>query len=307
MPAIRSLLANYGDRAWGRYGFVSAFNLDRDWFSNEYIGIDQGTILLMIENYRSGFVWKTFMSNPYIKAGMKRAKFKPGTRELDVAFLEELQKKREEAGLGSGYKKLDIKRAKAGMKIDGDLSEWTELTRYDLEKDKEYGEILSPEDFSAAFGFQWDEDNLYFLCDITDDEIIAREAKNEIYRGDCIELYLDFKTRGRNFIWGDKENFQIGFAADSKDKQPAAWSWFQDLDPKDEIKMAAKKKDGGYIIETAISWKLLKQQPKPGLSFGCSVAIHDMDSKMRAADKKLNWCFKKVAGKIGLGEVTLCE
>ncbi len=307
LPAIRKLLADYGDKVWIDCGFVSAFNLDRDWFSIESIGIDQGLVLLMIENYRSGFVWKTFMKNPYIRAGMARAGFLPGTTELDVPRLEALQKKREEAGLGTAYKKLEVRKAKKPVTLDGDLKDWGPLERYDLEADKEFGEILGPVDFSAAFGFQWDEKCLYIVCDITDDEIIAQEPRKEIYRGDCIELYLDFKTRGRNFIWGDSQNFQIGLAPNCHEQKPAAWSWFQDQDPKDDIRMAVAKKDGGYIIEAAIAWPLLKQKPEPGLIFGCSVAVHDLDSKMRAMDKKLNWCFKKVAGKIGLGEITLRE
>ncbi|MBN1268661.1 MAG: hypothetical protein JXB04_03665 [Kiritimatiellae bacterium] len=307
LPTIRQMLAEYGDRVWIDCGFVSAFNLDRNWFSIEAIGIDQGLILLGIENYRTGNVWKWFMKNPYIRAGMKRAGFERGSRELDVPHLDALQKKREETGLGTVYKKMDVAKAKKGIKIDGNLEEWAALERYDLENDKEYGEILGPTDFSAAFGFQWDGEHLYVAFDVTDDEIIAQEARKEIYRGDCIELYMDFITHGRNFIWGDNSNFQIGFAPNSLEKTAVAWSWFQDHDPKDEIEMAVARKPDGYVIEASIDWSLLKQKPEPDLIFGCSVAVHDLDSKTRAMDKKLNWCFKKVAGKIGLGELTLRE
>jgi hypothetical protein len=60
-------------RLWGRYGFAGAFNLDREWFAPDVIGIDLGAAVLMIENYRSGQVWSGFMKIPAIQAGLKNA------------------------------------------------------------------------------------------------------------------------------------------------------------------------------------------------------------------------------------------
>ena len=48
------------------------------WFDTDYLGIDQGPILAMIENHRTGFVWRVMRTNPYIKAGLKRAGFTGG-------------------------------------------------------------------------------------------------------------------------------------------------------------------------------------------------------------------------------------
>jgi hypothetical protein len=309
LPGIRSLIKNYGHKVFGEYGFTSAFNLDYNWFATESIGIDQGMILLMIENYRSGFVWDTFMKNPYIQKGMERAGFKPGTKDLDVDYLHELQRKREELGLAKGVKHYDIARAKAPPKLDGELAEWPDAMFYvyDNDEDKEYGEIVNEVDFGARFAFQWDAENLYLLLDVTDDELLANEPRKEIYRGDCTEFYIDFITQGKNFIWGDSNNFQIGFAPNSAEKRPASWSWFQDRDPDGHIQLAMKKTPKGYVIESAIPWTFLNQKPEPGMIFGASLAIHDLDSKMRAMDKKLNWCFRKVAGRIGLGELKLLE
>ena len=55
------------------------------WFDNEYLGIDQGPILLMIENYRSGFVWKVMRDNPYIRKGLQRAGFTGGWLDASAA------------------------------------------------------------------------------------------------------------------------------------------------------------------------------------------------------------------------------
>ncbi len=57
----------YGDRLWGPFGFVDAFNLTQDWFAPGHVAIDQGPILIMIENYRTQLCWNLFMANPEIQ------------------------------------------------------------------------------------------------------------------------------------------------------------------------------------------------------------------------------------------------
>jgi hypothetical protein len=75
LRTLRHQRAQYGTRAWGRFGFVDAFNPHNDWVNPDVIGIDVGITLLMAENLRSGFVWNTFMKDPAPRAGMKRAGF----------------------------------------------------------------------------------------------------------------------------------------------------------------------------------------------------------------------------------------
>ena len=60
-----------GDRLWGPFGFYDSFNLDRNWFSDGYIAIDQGPILCMIENARTQLCWNNFMKNPEITPMLK--------------------------------------------------------------------------------------------------------------------------------------------------------------------------------------------------------------------------------------------
>lgn len=58
---------------WGKYGFQDAYNLDATppWFADRVIGIDKGITLLMIENYKTGFVWDLYMKNKYVRRGME--------------------------------------------------------------------------------------------------------------------------------------------------------------------------------------------------------------------------------------------
>jgi hypothetical protein len=82
VPAIAAMKKRYGDKLYQQYGFVDAFNPTRDWFDTDYLGIDQGPIVLMIENYRTGFVWNVMKKNPHIVRGLQRAGFRGGWLEL---------------------------------------------------------------------------------------------------------------------------------------------------------------------------------------------------------------------------------
>jgi hypothetical protein len=76
MPVLRHFLAEYGDRVWGRYGFCDAFCPQQDWYADTYLAIDQGPIVIMMENHRTGLLWKLFMSVPEVQAGLRRLGFR---------------------------------------------------------------------------------------------------------------------------------------------------------------------------------------------------------------------------------------
>jgi hypothetical protein len=75
MRALRHFYEDLGDRIWGRFGFVDAFSETQDWNAKSYLAIDQGPIVIMIENYRTGLLWKLFMADPDIQRGLKRLGF----------------------------------------------------------------------------------------------------------------------------------------------------------------------------------------------------------------------------------------
>lgn len=75
MRALRHFLAAYGDKIWGRYGFTDAFNPSRGWYADTFLAIDQAPIIIGIENYRSGLLWKLFMSVPEVRRGLSRLGF----------------------------------------------------------------------------------------------------------------------------------------------------------------------------------------------------------------------------------------
>lgn len=75
MKALKFMYYVLGDKLWKEYGFVDAFSLKTPWFANSFLAIDQGPIIVMIENYRSGLLWDLFTSSPEVKAGMRSLGF----------------------------------------------------------------------------------------------------------------------------------------------------------------------------------------------------------------------------------------
>jgi hypothetical protein len=75
MQALRHFLSAHGDKIWGRFGFVDAFCESKDWYADTYLAIDQGPIVVMIENHRTGLLWNLFMKAPEIQAGLRALNF----------------------------------------------------------------------------------------------------------------------------------------------------------------------------------------------------------------------------------------
>jgi hypothetical protein len=75
MKALKHFYYDLGDRIWSKYGFVDAFNETKNWQDKFHLAIDQGPIIVMIENYRTGLLWKLFMSCPEVKKGLLKLGF----------------------------------------------------------------------------------------------------------------------------------------------------------------------------------------------------------------------------------------
>jgi hypothetical protein len=77
--ALRHMYDTYRTELWGPYGFKDAFNPSANWFSSDYLGVDQGPIVLMIENMRTRRIWETTMRSPIIQRALQQAGFAPAS------------------------------------------------------------------------------------------------------------------------------------------------------------------------------------------------------------------------------------
>jgi len=100
IPAVLNMYRRFGQYIYGTYGFLDAFNPSFTftdvalhhgrripgvgWVDHDYLGIDQGALIAMIENYRSGLIWNVMRDNAYVREGLTRAGFSGGWLTADV-------------------------------------------------------------------------------------------------------------------------------------------------------------------------------------------------------------------------------
>jgi hypothetical protein len=72
MRALHFFYYTLGEKLWAQYGFKDAFNLSKKWYAADHLAIDQGPIVVMIENHRTGLLWNLFMADPDIQAGLSK-------------------------------------------------------------------------------------------------------------------------------------------------------------------------------------------------------------------------------------------
>jgi hypothetical protein len=75
MQVLKHFYYDLGDKIWGEYGFADGFSIHHNWYAKTHLAIDEGPIVVMIENYRSGLMWKLFMKIPDIQNGLKKLGF----------------------------------------------------------------------------------------------------------------------------------------------------------------------------------------------------------------------------------------
>lgn len=277
IACLENIRNNYGDTMWGPYGFSDAMNVGKQWFSDKVLGIDQGPILLMIENYRTGLIWKFMNQNVSVRAALEKIGFRKGTLPLPWPEPPIYQ---------TPY-------VPQGILVDGFLKDWpaSEAIVLNEAQNKEFGEFDGPKDLSAKIRFAWDREYLYFVAKVTDDDVVAKRTGKNIWRDDLFEIYVD--PAGDGLFWNDPEDYQLGFRPGRDGKELSAWSWFQGGEDPLEHKTAIAKNytdEKGYIIEGAIRWDLLGITPEPGKEVRLSPAIHEIDRK--GGDGKLVWFFR---------------
>lgn len=291
IACLRHFYENLYDKMWGNYGFSDAFNLDKNWFSQDAYGIDQGPILLMIENYRTEFVWKLMKNNSAIQTAMKLVGFKPGTMELPWPNPPEHK----------AFYSREIQ-------PDGYLKDWPNgKALYLNHQNLISGGIKNEMDLNAELRFAWDENALYFYARVSDESVLARRTGRNIWQDDVIELFID--PQGDGLFWKQPDDFQIGFRPNPKDNSTAIWSWFQDEDPtvKQLVTAHGYAHRNGYLLEGAVSWEYLGIRPAPGMTLRLSAAVHDVDKDR--SDSKAEWFMRNEGQRLRfeLGRVVLMD
>jgi len=188
---------------------------------------------------------------------------------------------------------------KAEIKMDGTLNGWDLSSPFLIDKkiNVVYGQSAwgGPQDLSAKVYSMWDENNIYFAFDITDDKIVQKWTGHDMWQGDHIEMWLDMNLFGDyNEAINSNDDYQFGLSPGNFDNlKPEAYIWTPELviNYKKDIEIAAKKTGHGYILEIRLpSCVLFESTDK-------AVGVHPVRSEALVGRPLLNktecWFFKK--------------
>jgi len=235
IACIEHLRQSY-QKLWGRYGFSDSFNVDRNWYSSKAFAINQGPMILMIENYRSNLIWKAMNQSLVIKQGLEKAGFREGTVNLKWEEPPTIQAPFVEKPILIDSDTYDWPKEALAIKLNGDFLET--------------GEVSDDRDLSAQIRFAWDARYLYFVAEVHDDSTVFIHSKDQIWHDDLLELFID--PTGDGLDWYKASDFQLGFRPEPNTQEVKTWSWFQGgKDPSISNQVLAKSyvHTGGYTVE----------------------------------------------------------
>lgn len=200
-----------------------------------------------------------------------------------------------------------VLKSKEQIKIDGNLKDWNLKRKIKLNKKYlEIGQISDEADLNGDLYFLWDQDYLYLAAVISDNEIIADMKEKNIWRNDCLEIFIDPENNG--FFWQNKSDYQFGFSPSEREEnnEVKIWEWFHaDLHKKVKAKSITEE-DEEYIIEAAIPWDIINIKPKRKMKFGLCIGLNDIDLENDETPKaKILWPFCKIRSGIKLASFVL--
>lgn len=161
LAALKHFYRALGDRLWGKYGFYDAFNLSENWFASSYLAIDQGPIIGMIENHRTGLLWEYFMKNTEIQPALDAIGFTPDSTDIIIAT--------EDTKLQNITLEIFPNPARDFIQIKTN-TEWQHFRLYDT--NGRLIESFSPPTYTSRFNLNSIPNGLYLLQGITKNQSV---------------------------------------------------------------------------------------------------------------------------------------
>ncbi len=289
IAAVRFMYDAYGDKAWKHYGLVDAFNPHTGWYAGDVIGIDVGITLVMIENYRSQFVWKQFMKLTPVERGMAIAGFHAYEPPPGEARLTSVLPRRDLTKRRSVAKPVAVPRMETVEQ--GEPMSWQPMT---LDTPRPPLQQAGEQLVSARLYFAWDDQALHLKVDVEDEQLDAASDPKRLYEKDLVEVFIDPANDG--LAWGDPADFQFGISVPNQ-----VWEWFGQRQGAQATVTPTEK---GYSVEAAIPFDLLNVKAEPGQTLSASVALRS-PRRDTPAPLRLNWAWTPDVQRIYLGELKL--
>jgi len=311
-PAISALREYYDGgtlpesikiRLHGRFGLSDSFNLDRDFVASEAFAINQGPMLLMIENYRSGLIWQHFMRLPAVKLALQQAGFRPDPANENVAsetpvYETAAYMPHQRPVYECGYSSEEYAIASASFADPV----WNRLSEMVIDKSLIQTIIKPPAnlDFRLRWQMFHNPRSLFFRFDLHDTDLFAENSADQMYHDDCIEIYLN--AGGQKFTWNGEQDYQIIMSPDAGAQNLRVREFVKGETLTGKLKWKFERLPDGY--------RAMIEVPKAefGLAgsntFAASIAAHDVNAS-GTVDMKYSWFF--TLPEIWLAEIKLMQ
>ncbi len=274
-------------RLQGRFGLSDSFNIDRDFVASEAFAINQGPMLLMIENYRSGMIWKHFMEVPCVIQAMNKAGFKPDTADentLDAAIIYETaaymphQRPVYEASF------LAHEYSLAGASFTDPV--WNTATKMVIDKSL-IQTIIKPStslDYQLDWQMLHNAESIFMKFALHDTELHAENTAEHMYHDDCIEIYLN--SRNQKFSWNGEHDYQIIISPDASGQSLRVREFIKGESLTRQLQWKFQRLPAGFSAIIEIPKKSFGL--KSINNFAASIATHDVNAA-GTVDMKYSW------------------
>lgn len=290
LGVLKFLFGHYKKEMWGKYGFSDSLNTCRNWFAGDAYAINQGPIVLMIENLRTGLIWNLFMKNRYIQKGMDLAGFR-SSEDFKLNLLN-LRVERAKPCLPH------LRPSQESRRVSDDLTfETFEIERQVSAPSSGSPLTLKQEDLQSGTNGQekYETEALFFhnsrflfICGkVLDRDIVTTHGREEMHLDDAIEIYID--GQNDNFKWGGSRDYQIVVSPDTVERKLRVSETFSkgELTPELRARYKELPDNSGYSFLLGVPRKPFSIE---GETIGFNIVTHNVD-KNGLSDCKLSWFY----------------
>lgn len=268
-----------------KYGFQDSLDFETHAVASQQLAQDQGMMFLSLVNFlRKGVIRDWFQADPMVRKGRQLiSDYRHPACSENVSVFQ-FQKATLSVSIPVHPKTIHARRFERERK---DL-DWEEM---EASSNAESREEFVPR---SRFAFEWDEEKLYFRMQVDDAQAINREEPVNLWKEDCVELFIDPQNDGLR--WGDKADFQFGFALEDKE-----WEWFG---ARPAIQATTRLSPWGYEVNAKIPWRLLGVTPSSGMTLQVCPTVTDVDARS-GLSHKTEWNWRPQGDKVALGQLVL--
>ena len=285
--SLRHLYERFGDRLWGRFGFADSFNLDAGFVATDAYAINQGPLLLAIENHRTGRVWRWFMADSRVQRGLQRAGLVEGRRPPPPDPAAVVRTNPFLPWERPAFRSTPVAGAVAVRLGGAEAPAWRDLPAITLDaRHLQQGYNPRPA-FRTTIQVAHTPSLVLVRFEVHDLHPVNGFSTDAMARGDSLEFFLD--THGDGMKWGGADDLLVSVAPGQKGTGLRWREVFHPASTTPHLRVSGATDATGYR-----GVLVLRRGPLglTGPGAGFSAVVHDIDGQPKPGapgNRNLTW------------------